>query len=72
MTINIRVIPRAKQEKIEITPKGLKVYFPDPALEGRANKKLVEMLAEYYQVKKYDITIIKGEKIRDKVVEIKG
>ncbi|MCK5287844.1 MAG: DUF167 domain-containing protein [Candidatus Omnitrophica bacterium] len=70
MKIKVRVIPRSKKLKIEEFDGGLKVYISDPAIEGRANKGLIEVLAEYYQLKKYNIHIIKGEKNRDKVVEI--
>ena len=42
----------------------------EPAIEGRANKKLVEILAEYYGTKKYSIKIVLGEKQRDKIIEI--
>jgi len=46
------------------------VYLNEPAIEGRANKKLIELLADYYQTKKYNIKIIKGQKQREKIVEI--
>jgi len=39
-------------------------------VEGKANKKLIEVLAKHYRVKKRSITIIKGLKQRDKVVSI--
>jgi uncharacterized protein (TIGR00251 family) len=70
MKINVRVSPGAKKEKIEESDGGLKVYMNVPAIEGRANKKLIEILAEYYGIKKYNIKIVLGEKKRDKVIEI--
>jgi uncharacterized protein len=70
MKISVRVVPRAKKEKVEKVDGGLKVYMNEPAIEGRANKKLVEILAGYYGIKKYNIKIVLGEKQRDKVIEI--
>jgi uncharacterized protein (TIGR00251 family) len=72
MRIEVKVIPRAKKEKIENTREGLKVYLTAAPTDGRANKKLIEILAKHFGVKKYHIQIIKGEKQRSKVIEIKN
>ena len=69
--IKVKVIPRAKKEKIEVFDGILKVYIKAPAIEGRANKRLIELIADYFKVKKYNIIIIKGETSREKVLEIK-
>lgn len=71
MKIKVRVLPRAKKVRIETFGEGLKVYLSSPAIEGRANKELREILADYYNTKKYNITILRGQKNRDKLVEIK-
>jgi len=47
-----------------------KAYLTQPAHSGLANKQLIELLAKYFNVKKYQIRIIRGEKSRDKVIEI--
>lgn len=70
MTIKVRVIPRAKKEKIEEFNEGLKVYVTAPAIEGKANKKLIEIIAAHFKVKKYNVAIIKGESSREKIIEI--
>ncbi len=70
MTINVKVFPKAKKEKVEEASGILKVYMNEPAIENRANKKLIKMLAEHFKVKKYNINIIKGLKSREKVIEI--
>ena len=72
MRLNVRVIPRSKKVKVEPYRDGLKIHLNEPALEGRANKKLIEILAQQYQVKKRDISIVSGQNSRDKVVEISG
>ena len=69
-TVKVRVAPRAKKTRIEVFHEGLKVYLNEPALRGRANKKLIEVLAQYYKTKKCRITIVKGLKQRDKIIRI--
>ncbi|MDD4954650.1 MAG: DUF167 domain-containing protein [Candidatus Omnitrophica bacterium] len=70
MTIKVKVIPRAKKEKIEEFNGEFKVYINAPAIEGRANKRLIELVSEYFKIKKYNISIIRGETSREKVLEI--
>ena len=70
MKIKVRVVPRAKKELVEPREDGLKVYLKAPALEGKANKRLIEILAGHFKVKKYNVNIIKGLKSREKTIEI--
>ena len=70
MRLSIRVIPRAKQNKVVEEDGRVKVYLTAPPVEGRANQALIGVLASHFQVKKSDVRIIRGEKSRDKVVEI--
>lgn len=70
MNIKVRVIPRAKKSKIETFNEGLKVYLNSPAAEGRANKELIDMLAKHYKARKCNVTIIKGHKQRNKLIQI--
>lgn len=66
MKLTIKVIPKAKKNEI----KGEKVYLKAPPVEGKANEALIAFLAEHFGVKKKQITIIKGEKSRNKVIGI--
>jgi len=70
MIIKIKVITRAKRERVEEFSDGLKVHLRTPALEGKANKQLLMVLAKYYHTKRYNFKIIKGEKQRNKIVEV--
>ena len=68
---NIRVSPKASRSRIvPIRQGGFKVYLTKPAHDGLANEQLVELLAGYLEVKRYQVRIIKGLKARDKIVEI--
>ena len=70
MKIKVRVVPRAKKEKIVEEDGVYKVYVHDPALEGKANKRVIEMLADFFNTKKYNIQIAQGKAARNKVVEV--
>jgi len=70
MRHSIRVIPKAKQNKVVVEEERLKVYLTAPAIEGRANEALIKILAAHFQVRKGDIRIVRGEKGREKIVEI--
>ena len=70
MKVKVRVIPRAKQNKVVAEAGRLKAYLTALPVEGKANAALVELLAEHFGVKKRCITILRGEKGRDKEVEI--
>ena len=69
--INIRVIPNAKKNNVSEEQGKLKVHISAPAVDGKANKALIKVLAEYFKIKKNDVRIIRGAKSREKVVEIK-
>ena len=70
-TFNLRVTPKSSRTKVVlIKPGDLKVYLTKPAYDGLANEQLIELLANYFKVKKYQVKIIKGLKGRDKVAEI--
>lgn len=49
-----------------------KVYVTAPPEDGKANKKVIEVLSEYFKVAKSQVRIIKGEISRNKIVEIEG
>ena len=70
MLIKIRVIPNAKKEEIKKDDNLYKVYLVSPPRKGKANKELVKFLAKYFKVKKSEVQIKKGEKSRNKLVEI--
>jgi uncharacterized protein (TIGR00251 family) len=70
MILNIRVLPKSSKAFIKKEEGFLKAYLTKPARGGLANKQLIELLAEYLGIKKYQIMISKGEKSRDKIIQI--
>jgi len=70
MILDIRVVPRASRDKILEENGLLKIYVTRPAQDGLANARVIELLAEYFQLKKYEIRIVKGQRSRNKSVQI--
>jgi hypothetical protein len=71
MKIAVRVVPGAKIQQIQAALDGsLKVWLKVEAREGKANKALIELLADYYGVSKSLVRIVSGLKIKNKIVEI--
>ena len=68
--LTVRVIPRAKKNKVEEESGRLKVHLTAPPQDGRANKLLIELLAEYFKVKKRQIILVKGDRSQNKIIEI--
>jgi uncharacterized protein len=69
--LKVKVVPNSGRRLVKKEASGiLKVYLAKPAIEGRANKELIVLLAEYLGVKKRLIDIIKGEKAREKIVRV--
>lgn len=71
MKINVRVIPRAKINRVEVQPDGtLRVHTTTAPTDGKATADVIKMLARHYGVPKTSIKLIRGETSRDKVFEI--
>ncbi len=70
MLIDVRVTPNAKRNEVKKEAERLKVHMTAKPVEGKANKALIDLLSDHFGVNKSAIKIVKGEKSRDKVVEI--
>lgn len=69
----VRVQPRSSRNEIVGEQQGaLKVKLTAPPLEGEANRALIAFLAEVLGVAKKDISLLKGQSSRTKLVEVRG
>jgi len=68
--INIKVIANAKRNEVIEEQGRLKVRCRAPAVEGKANKAVIALLAKHLDVKKSRIKIGRGEKSAEKVIEV--
>jgi hypothetical protein len=70
MRYNIKVIANSKENKVYKENDFLKIYLKTKPLHGEANQALIGLLADYFNVSKSRIRIIKGEKTRRKIIDI--
>jgi len=67
----VTVKPRAKKEEVRKTDDGqYMVSVHAPPQKGKANKALIELLANYFSVPKSSVRIIRGQTGRKKLIEI--
>lgn len=72
-TLELKTIPNAPRDELAgWLGDALKVKVHAPALEGRANDALLEFLADKLGVHRRDVTLVRGDKSRHKVVRIAG
>ncbi len=72
-TLRLRVVPNAKRSVVVGEyGEAIKVKIAAPALDGKANEAVREFLAETLGVPGRTITLISGEKSRDKVVAVES
>jgi len=69
--ISVNVITRAKKEEIQkISDNSYRIKVSTPPEKGRANERVIELLAEEFGARKQDIRIISGETSNRKIVQI--
>jgi uncharacterized protein (TIGR00251 family) len=73
MIIKIRVIPKSKRNEV-VSRVGsiLRVKIAAPTIEGKANEELCDFLSDFFDVKRSMIFLRKGERGREKTIEITG
>ena len=73
VTLEVRVQPRAKRDRVELTQGSkLKVYVTAAPEGGKANEAAIALLAARLGVGKSSIRIVQGFKARDKVLAVEG
>jgi uncharacterized protein (TIGR00251 family) len=72
-TLEIKAVPNAPRSELAgWLGEALKVKVHAPALEGRANEELCEFLADTLQLPRRAVTLLRGEKSRQKIVRLEG
>lgn len=69
--LNIRVIPRARKSALDgMRGDAWLVRLQAPPVEGAANDELIAVLAKALGVPRRDVTIVSGDRSRDKRVRV--
>ena len=70
--LDVRVVPRAHRDEVGGERDGrLVIRTTAPPVEGAANKAVRRVLAKHFGVAPRDIEIVRGQRSRDKTVEIR-
>ena len=73
MIIRVRVIPNAsRNEVVGRIGSTVRVKVAAPAIDGKANAELVEFLSDFFEVRNRGVKIVRGQKGKEKTVEIFG
>jgi hypothetical protein len=67
----IKVTPGSKENKIiKLAQNSLKIKLTVAPEKGKANKKLIEFLGNYFKVPKKNIKILAGQTSKTKMIKI--
>ena len=73
MRIEVLVKPGSKSGEVtRLSESGYKVRVDAPATKGKANIRLIEILADYFGIPKSSVRIIRGATGKSKIIEISG
>lgn len=71
MIINVTVSTRSsKNEVIRVSDTIFRVKVTTAPERGKANEKVIQLLADYFKVAKFKITIKAGKTVKNKLIEI--
>jgi len=71
--IRVRVIPNAsRNEVVGRIGSTVRVKVAAPAIDGKANAELISFLAEFFDVRNRGVKIVRGQKGKEKTIEIGG
>lgn len=70
MVISVRVHPRASRARVVRTDGGLEVWVHEAAVDGEANRAVLEAIAVEFGVPKSAVLLRTGARSRVKLVEV--
>jgi hypothetical protein len=70
MIIEVHVITNAKKRELKLEGAHIKAKITTVPQEGKANKELIEFLADFFGVRKSEIKITKGEREKRKLISL--
>jgi uncharacterized protein len=71
--IDVRLQPRSSRDELLGMRDGvLRAKVSAPPVDGKANKALCRLIAKRAGVAPYRVSVVRGEKSRDKLVRVEG
>jgi len=72
-TLSLKVIPKSSRNKVVGLENGLlKMKVQAPPTDGEANEAVIRLLADVLDTPKNSLSILKGQRSRQKMVLVKG
>lgn len=71
MNVQVKVVANAAKNMVKSEGDYLKVYVSVQREKGKANKEVIRVLAEHFEISKSDIEIVNGETTNKKTVHFK-
>ena len=69
--INVQAKPSAKEETIEkLDDTHFVISVTEPPIQGRANRAIIALIANYFNIKSYQVQLISGATSKQKVFEV--
>ncbi|MFA7141887.1 MAG: DUF167 family protein [Candidatus Paceibacterota bacterium] len=71
MLIKVKCFPESKKEKIVKKDENtFEIHLKEKRERGEANKRIFEMLADYFNISIKKVRLIKGSRSQNKIFEI--
>jgi len=71
MLIKVKVFPNSKKEEIiRKSEDSFDVKVKEKPMKGKANKAVFDLLADYFEIPRGKIRLVKGSRQRNKVFKI--
>jgi uncharacterized protein (TIGR00251 family) len=68
--VSVNVVPRAKENVVNVRSGSLVVRVTVAAEDGKANERVIELLAEYWGIAKSRLRLVRGQRSRRKQIEV--
>ena len=70
MNLEVKVTAGAKSNSFKFENGAYSIRIMAKAIDGKANKAIIDFLADELNIKKRDVEILKGEKSSKKIISI--
>ena len=73
MKLHVRVKPKAKETRVvHVDETHFSVWVKEPPEEGRANEAVLRAVCEYLGVGRARVSLVRGGRSKNKVIEFDG
>jgi len=73
IVFKVKVQPKASRNEFAgLYQDALKIRLTPPPVEGKANKALIDFLADWFGVKKSQVEIVSGQLSKIKIIKVVG